>query len=755
MARLRRLVSNGPIHGIGRINVQNANSITQPEDILTHLIDTHFPDSTAAEDHAGTHMGPQVHAEGHWVRANSIVTWDRLGWAINSFDRYKSPGPDGIFPALLQEGGSALRSRLLGILRASVALGYISEAWRKVRVVFIPNPGKNCYDTAKAFRPICLSSFLLKTLERLFDRHLKENELMLHPLHTARHAYQEGKSTETALHTLVGKIERRIQAKEASLCVFIDIEGAFDNTNFNVIEAALHRIHTQLTIIRWILNMLRLRTVEAFTRNWSMKVRPPCIYGVPLSFTNHVKYLGVWLDHKLSWSRQIEMQTNKVIRTYWACRRMFGIGWGLEPRIVRCIFTAILLPQFCYASLVWWPALGKKCNTRRSDMVGRLAGLGITGALRTTPSLPLLMLTGITPPHVAAQQLAMGYAIRLWGQGVLVRAKSGHASLLGVEGPLNDLLSVGYDEGRKRFHPGGRLKMKIPPREEWSRGGTNLLTPEGPVWCTDGSKSAEGSGGGIWSDGPRTAVAFSFGEHLTVAQTEMAALSECVKRILERGYSRIHIHICCDSKETIRALSRTCSRSVQLNECVDRMNLLTKENWLHVTWVPGHSGIRGNEEANRLAQEGANRRPETSEMKVGIHPSILKTRLVAWSNEQTLHAWHEAPGMRHTKALLNGPSVRLAEKLIDLPRRDLRLMVGMITGRWPTRAYRARCNKDVQPLCWRCGHAEETSLHLLTRCTELDDPRWTELGTSCPKIVKVKAENVGASLALPGLPAYT
>jgi hypothetical protein len=107
---------------------------------------------------------------------------------------------DGIFAALLQEGWDVLVPYLVRIFRASLTAGYVPTAWRQVKVVFIPKPGRNTYSGPKDYRPISLTSFLLKTMERLVDRHLRNVMLVLPLLHPNQHAYQAGKSTETALH---------------------------------------------------------------------------------------------------------------------------------------------------------------------------------------------------------------------------------------------------------------------------------------------------------------------------------------------------------------------------------------------------------------------------------------------------------------------------------------------------------------------------------------------------------------------------
>ena len=88
------------------------------------------------------------------------------------------------------------------LYRAALALGYIPIAWRIARVAFIHKPGKIEYTTAKSFQPISLTSFLLKGLEKLVD-----GPMVTLPIHPRQHAYQAGKSTESALHQLVGRIE--------------------------------------------------------------------------------------------------------------------------------------------------------------------------------------------------------------------------------------------------------------------------------------------------------------------------------------------------------------------------------------------------------------------------------------------------------------------------------------------------------------------------------------------------------------------
>jgi hypothetical protein len=204
--------------------------------------------------------------------AAKVITFQRVEWAIDSFAPYKSPGADGIFPALLQQGRRILIPYLTRIFRACLATGFVPTAWRQVKVVFIPKPGRSSYCEPKDFRPISLTSFLLKTLERLVDRYLRDEVLVIQPLHPNQHAYQAGKSVETALHYLVVRIERALEQQEMALGVFLDIEGAFNNTSYDTLCAALARHGVGHTLVRWIRATLEGRRATATLGNSSRSV---------------------------------------------------------------------------------------------------------------------------------------------------------------------------------------------------------------------------------------------------------------------------------------------------------------------------------------------------------------------------------------------------------------------------------------------------------------------------------------------------
>jgi hypothetical protein len=100
-------------------------------------------------------------------------------------------------------------------------------------------------------------------MERLVDRYLRDKALVQSPLHPNQHAYQAGKSTETALDQLVVRVDKVLEQRDTALGVFLDIEGAFNNTSYDSITAAMDRHGVSPTIRRWIRATLEGRRATA------------------------------------------------------------------------------------------------------------------------------------------------------------------------------------------------------------------------------------------------------------------------------------------------------------------------------------------------------------------------------------------------------------------------------------------------------------------------------------------------------------
>ena len=220
-ARLNKLISISKKTQLNNLILPNGDFISDEKEILIHLLNTHFPDCHIPS------TNPRIFENVNFDEGilDEILDKEHMKWAIFSFKPYKSAGPDNIFPKLLQSSFDTIFEKLKILFKASLCLNHIPKAWQSVRVVFIPKPGKPSYDNPKSFRPISLTSFLLKTLERLIGNYIEQNSLVQNPLHSRQHSYQRGKSTESALHEVVFRIEKAFANNEVCLAAFLDVEG--------------------------------------------------------------------------------------------------------------------------------------------------------------------------------------------------------------------------------------------------------------------------------------------------------------------------------------------------------------------------------------------------------------------------------------------------------------------------------------------------------------------------------------------------
>jgi hypothetical protein len=128
-------------------------------------------------------------------------------------------------------------------------------------------------------------SVILKTLEKLQDRHIGGGGLVEKPLHQNQFAYRAGMSTETALFKGTHRREKSLNHKEIALGAIIDIEGAFNNTSFNAIAMAAREWGVEETCCRWISSMLESSVVHTSLTGCSLsaKVVGGCPQGGVLS----------------------------------------------------------------------------------------------------------------------------------------------------------------------------------------------------------------------------------------------------------------------------------------------------------------------------------------------------------------------------------------------------------------------------------------------------------------------------------------
>ena len=292
-ARIQKVLKMGKRQEIGTVRKPDGTFTDSPEETLQVLLDTHFPDKTEDEPL------PQerVPDEGN-LDINSIVNEQSVRAAFRSFQPYKAPGTDGIFPILIQKGMDVIVDKLIVIFRKSLITGKIPKRWLESKIVFIPKPGKLDYSDPKSLRPLSLTSFFLKGIERTIHWHILRTSLRYNKFHKNLYSYRESISTEDILHKLIHKVEKALEKKEMAIVLFMDISAAFSMANVTGMIKNMKRKGIEPGIINWITYALTNRqAITSLNGDTVMKI---VNRGMPQGGILSVDYWNANMDDLLS-----------------------------------------------------------------------------------------------------------------------------------------------------------------------------------------------------------------------------------------------------------------------------------------------------------------------------------------------------------------------------------------------------------------------------------------------------------------------
>ncbi|XP_039315406.1 uncharacterized protein LOC120359975 [Solenopsis invicta] len=189
-----------------------------------------------------------------------------------------------------------------------------------------------------------------------------------------------------------------------------------------------------------------------------------------------------------------------------------------------------------------------------------------------------------------------------------------------------------------------RFKVQVTGLADEIEPGASVQAWDGDVWFTDGSKTGTSSGAGIVCRQRRVAESLPLDGYATVFQTEIVAILRCAQLALEVKETVGRVRICSDSQAAIKALEAPIYTSRLVWDCRNALEKLAKDKEVIVTWVPGHSRIEGNEEADRLARAASRMEVFGPGPVLGVPFCLGRERLRAWLRNEHLESWKNELG---------------------------------------------------------------------------------------------------------------
>lgn len=260
MSRLDKIIDRKEARSLGFVMKADGTSTSSSEETLLVMLNEHFPGNESLDD-----LDIRSSYEGDPRPIDSLdwITVHRIQNAIAQFKPYKAAGPDGLKPVVLQHMPLVAYKYLERLYTACIEMGFTPMKWCHSLVLFMPKPGKKSYRDARSFRPLSLTSFLLKGLERLALWRVEETALKTRPLHCRQFAFRKNYSTEHALSGALNTIESALFRKQMVMTIDLDIKGAFDNITTDAIVNAMEKRKIENNIISWYSDYLHHRTCEA------------------------------------------------------------------------------------------------------------------------------------------------------------------------------------------------------------------------------------------------------------------------------------------------------------------------------------------------------------------------------------------------------------------------------------------------------------------------------------------------------------
>lgn len=128
------------------------------------------------------------------------------------------------------------------------------------------------------------------------------------------------------------------------------------------------------------------------------------------------------------------------------------------------------------------------------------------------------------------------------------------------------------------------------------------------------------------------------------------AISTCAQYISSTHPVGQSFEIFSDSQAAIKSLESPYTNSILVQECKRNLNRLAVHNIVKVVWIPGHSGLDGNERADSLARQGS-AGPMTGPAPSGWFEAIAVVD--KWITKLSKDYWVSLSGLNQSKRLLN------------------------------------------------------------------------------------------------------
>lgn len=409
----------------------------------------------------------------------------------------------------------------------------------------------------------------------------------------------------------------------------------------------------------------------------------------PLEQVKTMKYLGIFLDSRLTFDRHIEYVSQKCTGLIHQLTKSARLQWGLGHEALKTIYQGAIIPVLVYGAPVWEKALTKGNNIKKYQRVQRLINIKMAKAYRTLSYDASCIIAGVEPIKIIIEEKINIY-------------KATHGLLQEYDEPVDTT---------QWMHPAEIIEICEATNEQY----------EIEVF-TDGSKINGKVGAAAVIFRNKTVVQqqkFRLNNKCSNNQAEQIAILQALKIITEMDIPNIErtVAIYTDSKVTIDLLRNNDKHGYIIEQIRQNLKILFSQHWkINFKWIKAHVGIHGNEIADKLAKQAT----EEDHIPV-IYNKIPKSTIIDAEKKKSTEKWQRMWSNTTKGALTKRffPSVTDRMK-INIPATPN--LASILTGHGKLRSYYYRFRISENPGC-PCGAPDQTVDHLLWDCQILNQQR--------------------------------
>ena len=468
------------------------------------------------------------------------------------------------------------------------------------------------------------------------------------------------------------------------------------------------------------------------------KLKPIYVEGKQIKVEKAVKFLGVYLDDRLTWKQHIDYIVKKCKARLNLMRSISGSSWGASKSSLMTIYRALIRSVMDYGAIAYDTAT--EAQKRRLDTIQYQALRIATGAMTSTSLAALQVESGETPLQLRRLEQQIKY-------GIMVKTIQDH--------PATKVINTDWKVDRGRFKPGTKpLVTKV--EEFFTKHNQHYEAPKPhsqPPWTlqqpsvdikladiikksdpdhliksatlekieqyhgqlhiyTDGSKTDSGlTAAAFYIPSAEISQTARLNNHLSIYAAEIMAINMALQWVLTLTTIPRAV-IFSDSLTSLKSLKfpTANTRTNWMHNSTQLLNALSGR--VTLVWTPGHSHIHGNEIADQTAKAGTQRK--SVDIDIGIDLKGSQAVVEKYIDNKWQEQWNTSAKGRHMYQIQPLVSRRIPQR--SKSRRQETTAARLRLGKCQLNAYLHVIGRHDTGLCTRCSVPETIEHHLIECC---------------------------------------